>query len=176
MPRVEPRERLKNLVHFICRECGTDPSRLGKVKLHKIIYYSDLYRLRTKAKPITGVEFVKYPFGPFIPEIDEVLSELEKEGKLQIIPRDEFNEYDNIGLVGKGTPYLQDFEDREVSIVREQINEICPETATHISDKSHGPIWQMTEMFAPMPIMAEIAYQLIQVTDEDIAYAESLPE
>lgn len=170
------RERLKILVHFICRECGTDPSRLGKVKLHKIIYYSDLYRLRTKAKPITGVTFVKYPFGPYVPEMDEVLSELQKEGKLHIIPRDEYNEYDSIGLVGKGTPNLQDFDDREISIVREQMDEICAQTATNISDKSHGPIWQMTEMYAPIPILAEIAYNLIQVTDKDVAYAETLPE
>lgn len=176
MPRMSTRERLKNLVHFICRECETDPSRLGKVKLHKIIYYSDLYRLRTKATPITGVTFVKYPFGPFVPEIDEVLLELQKEGKLHIIPRDEYNEYDSIGLVGKGAPNLQDFEDREISIVREQINEICPQTATYISDKSHGPIWQLTEMYAPMPILAEIAYNLIQITDEDVTYAGSLPE
>ena len=168
------RERLKNIIHFICRECGMTPDRLGKVKLHKIIYYSDLERFKRKAQGITGAVFVKNLYGPFIREMDEILAQLQKEGRLQIIPRDEYDEFDNVGLVGKGTPILDEFEDREISIVKEQIEKICAESATYISDKSHGPVWEMAAMGEIMPLEAEIAVSLIDTTLEDIKYAENL--
>jgi len=101
---------------------------------------------------------------------------LVKEGKLTIVARPNQDEYETIGLIGKGMPDMSAFEDREIRILKEQIEQICGNSASHISEKSHGPIWEMTQMDAPMPIMAEIAYRLIRVKDEDKAYAASLPE
>lgn len=171
---MDSRERLKNIIHFICRECGTDPDRLGKVKLHKIVYYSDLYRFRIKAKPIIGVEFVKHQFGPWVAEMDDVLRELEAEGKVAIIPRRDEDEYDPVRLVGKGSPDISAFEAREIGIIREQMDELCPRTATQVSEASHGPVWKMAEMGEPLPLEAEIVLRLSNTTDEDTDYAAGL--
>lgn len=171
---MDSKDRLKRTIHYICRQCGSDPTRLRKVKLHKIIYLSDMWRFKVKTRSITGASFLKYPFGPFVREVDEILEELSKEGKVTIIPRDEQDEYDPVGLVGKGQPDMQGFDDRELSIIDEQIEYVCDHTANAISEKTHGPVWQMAEMGEEMPLEAQIAVNLTNTTEEDMEFAASL--
>ena len=159
--------KLKNLIHYICRECGSDPSRLGKVKLQKILFLTDMWKFRITTESLTGSTYQKYPFGPFNNEVDSLLIELECEHKLQIIPRDEYSEeYDTVGLVGKGSPDISEFTDREIRLVKENIEYVCDHTASSISEKTHGDVWKMAEMKEEMPLEAYIADSLINTTDE----------
>jgi hypothetical protein len=171
---MDANSKLKNIVHFICRDRAMEPDSLGLTKLHKIIYYSDLQRLKSKAQTISDAVFIKKPYGPCVANLDAILSELVSEGRLSVIPQKE--EFETTWLIGKGHPDMSAFDEREVSILKSQIDNICGNPASYISEKSHGPIWKMTEMGERMSLLSEIAYQMIRVTEADIEYAANLPD
>jgi hypothetical protein len=125
---------------------------------------------------LTGSVYQKYPFGPFNNQVDVLLDELEKEHKLKVIPQDDHDEYDTVGLVGKGSPDMSEFSDRELREVKTNIINVCDHSASSISEKTHGDIWNMAEMGEPMPFEAYIANSLICTTDEDVEFAKSIHE
>ena len=56
------RRKLLSVVHCIC---ATGPvEELGRVKLHKILYFADMLHYAARGQPLTGVEYQKQPFGP----------------------------------------------------------------------------------------------------------------
>lgn len=166
-------ERLKKLIHYVCRECGNDPTRLGKVRLHKILFLSDLWKFKLKTESISGTVYKKNQFGPFNKDVDQLLYELQKEGKVSIIPQRE-DEYDPVGLIGKGQPDISEFTDRELAIVKDNIEYVCNHTANEISEKTHGPVWTMAEHGEDLPYEAYIVQILTNTTEEDIKFAASI--
>ncbi|MGO4836011.1 Panacea domain-containing protein, partial [Rhizobiaceae sp. 2RAB30] len=56
------RDKLRAAVLHVISSCK--PDRLGAVKLHKVLYYSDMLSYLDTGKPVTGAEYRKRPFGP----------------------------------------------------------------------------------------------------------------
>src|SRR5579862_7607173 len=76
------REKFKSLVHYICWRCMDDPSKLGYVKLNKILWASDFTAYYERGEPITGAGYVKRQYGPVPGAIVPILRELEEQGFL----------------------------------------------------------------------------------------------
>lgn len=164
-------QKLKNIVHYVCRKCSSDPAKLGKLRLHKAIYLADLYRFGIKAKPISGATFVKKPFGPCVYELDNIIEALKKEGKLNVTAPSNEDDFDSWKFVGKGDADMSEFEEREVRIIDEQIEEVLSKSAEQLSDKTHGPVWQMADMGERMPLHALIAMKLTDTSQDDVQLA-----
>src|SRR5579872_3916095 len=82
------REKLKEAVLLIASICP--PDELGNVKLHKTLYFSDMLHFLSEARPITGVDYLKQKFGPVARHLTQALSQLQKEGKLEVREDDYF--------------------------------------------------------------------------------------
>jgi len=135
--------KLENAVLHICSKA--DPVRLGVVKLHKVLYLSDMLFYAEYGTPITGSEYRKRPFGPTCEHLPGVLRELEKRGAIHIRTVDYFGylkkEFDPIER-----PDLARFSESEMALVDEVIDFVCNENSTKtISEFSHNRAWESVE-------------------------------
>src|SRR5687768_6531005 len=82
------RNKLKAVVLYTCTRC--DPTRLGAVKLHKVLYFADMLHYASTQRPITGATYRKRPLGPTCDSLPAVLRELEGAGAIQVREVDYF--------------------------------------------------------------------------------------
>jgi len=167
------KEKFKNLVHYICRSKATEPEKLGKTKLHKILWYSEGRSFLLRGEILTGGSYIKKQYGPFSPNLDEILNELKTEGLLTIHPVDFYGK-EQIQLIGKGAPDTSLFTDKQLRTIDNVVEQICEDhTAQSISDKSHGEIWRIAADGEPLPFEAVLVENLAPISDEDIEWAKA---
>ncbi|MDZ4840856.1 MAG: Panacea domain-containing protein [Hyphomicrobium aestuarii] len=169
-PTVEfDRERLKDVVHYICSQC--DEADLGNVKLHKILYFADMLHFNETMKPLTGVSYVKQQFGPTARHLTAVVDELAQEGRLQVTDRQfyGFQKKDytsltqpHLGRIGNALPLLDDV-----------IEFVCSRTAKEISELSHNAAWDAAKMGEVIPYFTAIGMEPAELTDDDFAWADA---
>src|ERR1700731_102233 len=80
--------QLKDVILYACSRC--EPSRLGAVKLHKILYFSDMIHYANVGAPLTGATYRKRPMGPTCDQLLVTLNELARDGALKIRDVDYF--------------------------------------------------------------------------------------
>ena len=79
------RSKFKALVHYVIGK--TDSSRLGAIRLNKILWYVDTLTYRAEGASVTGGAYVKRQFGPVPKQILSMLGELEHENAIVIRER-----------------------------------------------------------------------------------------
>ena len=75
------REKFKDVVHYIVAR--TNPDELGRVKLHKTLYFADMLWFIDKGVALTGAEYRKQPMGPCASRLTWALNALELEGRIK---------------------------------------------------------------------------------------------
>jgi hypothetical protein len=74
-------QRVHAAVHYVIEK--TDPSKLGYVKLNRILWYSDLEHYRWHGVSITGLQqYTRTPQGPMSNDISRAVRHLIREGKV----------------------------------------------------------------------------------------------
>jgi len=165
------RDKFKKLVHYIAHKA--DPTKLGKTKMNKILWYSDIFAYLDNGKPITGETYIKRQFGPVSKNILDILDELVDENKIAIRDIDNFFGYEKKDFVSLNRPELKEFTAEEISLVDALIEIICEEhTAFSISEASHDRIWELAEIGEEIPYCAIFASRLAEIDEDDIAWAK----
>ncbi|MCI0400054.1 MAG: SocA family protein [Gammaproteobacteria bacterium] len=166
------REKFKTLVHYICRECR-EPSKLGKTKLHKILWLSDVQNYLLRAAPLTGERYIKLKFGPCADHLDSILDELRAEGLLHI-ERTEHEGYDQFEFYAKGEPNKGLFTEKELATINDQMRLVIEDhTAGSISDRSHDEIWRMAIMREEIPYQAYLVKRFAKPSKKDLDWANA---
>lgn len=164
--------RLKAVTHYVCYRCA-DPSKLGAVKLNRVLLYSDWNYYLYAGKPITGDSYIKRQYGPVPGHILKAVEELCAESK--IVTR-------TVSLFGKEKkeyialtiPDISIFNAEEISIVDNMINRVCiSHTADSISKASHDDIWRLAEIGEEIPSHAIFARELGEIDENDIVWTKS---
>jgi len=134
--------KFKSLVHFVCFKRSGDLSKLGAVKLNKILWLSDFRAYYRLGKSITGARYVKREFGPVPHQILSVLQELQDEGALEVREGKHFGKRKKQFIV-RSQASIDYFPTNEIEIIEETIKFVCDEhTAASISEVSHDHIWK----------------------------------
>lgn len=163
-------DRFKQLVHYVCWACADDPTKLGAVKLNKVLWLSDLNSYYHLKRPITNSRYVKRQFGPVPSRVVPVLRELELEGVLTIRSADHFGKRKKEYIVRRqaGADFLSPEEkeivDRVIAWVTER------HTAKSISNLSHDHIWKAAKDGEEIPHFTVFANPE-EITDEDREWA-----
>src|SRR5438445_488262 len=76
------RAKFKDVILYTCHKC--DSSKLGAVKLNKVLYFSDMIRYAWTGGPVTGATYRKRKHGPTTDSLLPALRELSAERKLEI--------------------------------------------------------------------------------------------
>ncbi len=166
-------QKLKSVVHYICTFCRQDPSRLGAVKLHKILWYVDAQTYARLGEAILGEDYTRAPHGPMAVHLDSALRMLEKEGHLSIR---------TVGFQGKqkreyiasGTPDVSFLSEKGKRILDEVIRNVCEDhSAYSISERSHDQIWEVAEPGERVPYQEQLVVRLLPLTEDDQAWVDS---
>lgn len=167
------REKFLDAIHFIIECCQDKPELLGKTKLHKCLYYSDMLHYAVTGAAITGVEYIKQQFGPTARYLDWGLRSLRERGLISVHQE----EYFGLGkyvFTSERAPRTNRLSAEEKALLGEVVAFVCEKTAREISEISHAAPWQNARMGERIPYST--AHLLLpptrQPTQRDIEYAE----
>lgn len=167
------REKFLDAIHLIIHSCRDTPELLGKTKLHKCLYYTDMLHYAVKGTAVTGVDYIKQPFGPTARYLDWGLKALRERGQISVHQE----EYFGLGkyvFTSEEEPRTNRISVEERALLREVIAFVCERTAREISEISHAAPWQNAAMGERIPYSS--AHLLLpptrQPTERDVQYAE----
>jgi Antitoxin SocA-like, Panacea domain len=164
------RAKLLDVVHYVCAKV---PQReLGRVKLHKILYLSDMLHFAATGRPLTGVDYQKQSFGPAARQLTWALRALKDNGTLRVERRDYFGfpKLDFIVLRPVDPSRLSDDDRRLIDDVAEFA---CGRAAGEISDLQQDAAWESVAIGARIPYFTAFMLQPMEITEEDIAWGAS---
>lgn len=168
-PTVElDREMLKDVVHYICDRC--EMAELGNVKLHKILYFADMLHFRETGRPLTGVEYVKQPFGPTARHLTWAVGELEREGRLRVAHRSYYG-FAKKDYASLKPPATTRIGNRQAVLLHDVIDFVCARSTREISELSHNAAWEAARMGEVLPYYTVFGWEPGEVTDDDLAWA-----
>lgn len=166
------RQKLKALVHYVCHKLRRNPSRLGKTKLNKVLFYADFQSFLDTGESMTGETYVKFQHGPVSEHIQDVVAELGEEGALAT-RETKYHGYRKKEYIALEDPDLSPFTGEEISIADDVIDDVCREnTAASISEFSHNHIWEAAVIGEEIPYEAVLVYQLGEIEPDDMAWAK----
>jgi len=140
-------EKLKQVFHYIVDAIGSQ-ANTGKTLLFKILYFCDFDYYLEYEELLTKELYRKIDHGPAPIHFDEIVEQLEKEGKIlttckeKTNPRD-YKKYTYISLL---KPDLSLLSAKEIKFIDETLDKYSHYKSTEISEISHQDLpWRATE-------------------------------
>lgn len=164
------RAKFKDAIHYVCAKCPTE--ELGKVKLHKILYFADMIHFIGTGTPLTGAPYQKQTFGPMARHLNWAVGELQKEGRLRAEKRDYFG-FDKMDYQSLGEPDTRSLNENARRMLDEVIEFARSRSAKCISELSHMAAWEAAEIGGTIPYYSAFGLYPAAVTDADVDAAVS---
>lgn len=166
------KDKFDRLVLYICAKVE-NPADLGAVKLHKILWFSDLANFARCGRSIAGDTFIKMPQGPFSVHVDKAIRRLERADMLAERQMPVYNRTQR-QFFAKREPDLKGFSADEISIVDSMIANIAfGHTATSVSELSHNRIWQIARDREAIPLSTVFSINLAPADQETMEWAKA---
>lgn len=168
-------EKFKELVLYVSAKCLKDPT-YGTIKLNKIIFFADTKAHAEWGKPITGVEYRKYEYGPAPACMKSVKRELEQSGDAYNYKNPLPSGCTQHQLLAVRPPVLSKFSPQEIALVDGIIQDLWNQSATAVSELSHEyPGWRLATEGEEIPYYTVvIPTDPIELSDEDKSWARSV--
>lgn len=165
------RQKFLDVVHFICHLCRQNPAELGKVKLHKALYFADMVTYLETGRPLTGVEYQKQTFGPVARHLAWALDELQKSGRLRVEERNYFG-YPKLDFISAAKPGKERLTEHDRKLLGDIVDFVCAKSAREISEFSHNEAWRLAKLGERIPYYSALALVPSEVTDADREWAD----
>jgi uncharacterized phage-associated protein len=163
------REKLAEAVHYIC--ANINPEQLGNVKLHKILYFSDMFRYLESGQPITGVEYVKQKFGPTARHLTATLKSLEARGVLSVAEEEYFGFRKKLYACRQSYSRTSLSED-ETAILDLFMEKVAALSAAEVSEISHDAAWESVPLGEVIPYSSIFRVIAPEIEEADVAWGE----
>jgi hypothetical protein len=151
----------------------SEPSRLGAIRLNKILWYTDALAFRASGASITGETYIKRQHGPVSKHVLTALGELEHDRVIVIRKRDLFA-HQLTEYIAVADPDLTGLSTQEIAMVEGIRGMICDNfTAMEISEASHDQVWQAANIGEEIPMVATLASFPGEITEEVQDWADS---
>ena len=148
-------QKFKKAVHYVI--ASTSPEEIGKTKLAKVLFFSDLDAFRRKGQPITEARYIKRQHGPMPDQFYEAVESLAREGKVAQRRAPHFG-YEQHQFWAIEEPDLEGLSADDVATLATYTRLICDNhTAASISDVTHNKAWELAEMGEEIPFAAYMA-------------------
>ena len=72
--------KIQHIIHYIVAHFNSEPKKLSKVKLAKILWFCEREFMYKTHKRLSDIEFVRMPFGPVPKKYDSILKDMEEKG------------------------------------------------------------------------------------------------
>jgi Protein of unknown function (DUF4065) len=155
-------EKFKELILYVCEKSAADP-RFGATKLNKILFLSDFWAYANLREPITGVEYMKLPYGPAPRPLLPIRQEMEKNGELAIQETTLDPEMARKRPINLRAAKLSVFSAEEIALVDKVIDFCKRATGSGVSRYTHSwHGWIAAEEGETIP------YETVFISDEPI--------
>ena len=153
--------KFRDVVHVIAERCPID--QLGRVKLHKTLYFADMFTYVATGAALTGAVYRKQPRGPMAAPLGRALSDLVSGGAL-VVERSNYFGFEKDSFRVLKPADRSRLSDQELALLDEIIDFTCRDnSAKTISEISHTPAW---DAVAPGEIMQYRMAHLMFATDD----------
>lgn len=135
------RKRVAAAVHYVIAR--TEPSKLGYVKLNKILWYADLENYRRHGESLTSLSYyTRMPQGPMSKDISRAVRQLMKEGLVAERPVRVFD-FTRRELIWLKEPDIAMFTAEQIDLLNRLMAVVAPLTADEVSRITHDdPFWK----------------------------------
>lgn len=146
-------DRFEELVLYISWKTQDDPS-FGRVKLAKVLFYSDLAAFAEEGQALTGATYYHYKFGPFPRALYEAEERIHDSGRAEV---ERISQGDRAGeqkILPQGTLDAEVVFEKgwHQPLVDSYIEKISALPSWKVSDESHDhPGWALTVMNEEIP-------------------------
>jgi Protein of unknown function (DUF4065) len=156
-------DRLAVLIHHITTLC--EPERLGRTRLAKILWLSDVEQFRRTGKTITGSDdYLKDEYGPRHRRFYEAIEKLQLSG--QIVTRQSLTPLGpRQEIIPLTNPDVRDFAADEIAIVDRITAAIVKLSAKQASDLTHDEVWESARFNERIPV-ASVAPVIGEMTPD----------
>ena len=144
------KKKLQQLALYVATRCENDP-RFSRVKLNKVIFYSDFTHYMKTGRSITGFSYIKMPYGPCPKDFHKLEAKMSEQDQLKIQARNYHGRIQKrpIALVPAD---LSHFTAEEIASVDDIIINFWSSTASEVSELSHMfDGWKLAEEFETIP-------------------------
>jgi hypothetical protein len=142
--------KMKELILYLATKSEGDP-RFSSTKLNKLLFYCDFTAYRQLGRSITGHSYQKLPFGPAPKAVLPILSQMQGDGDCDEIRKDYFGR-EQRRVKANRPPQTGVFSAEELQLADQIIEELWENSASEVSDRSHGFIgWQAAEFNEVIP-------------------------
>lgn len=156
--------RFKELILYVSSACVDDPT-YSRIKLLKILFFSDFESYGVHGAPITGMSYRKLPFGPCPVDFPRVQDEMLRDNQIKIHSRRVF-EYSSQRLFPLQKPTFDAVSARDISIVDGWIRFFWNKTAKKVSEYSHGKAWTLANENELIP------YEAVFISEEPVTFED----
>jgi len=163
--------RFKELVLYVSHECLDDPT-FSRIKLLKILFFSDFEAFGRYGTPITGMPYKKLPYGPAPATFPRLQAEMLRDRLIRIVVRRVYD-HERQRVLPLKDAEVDLFTAREISLVASWIRFFWNKTAKEVSRYSHGKAWKLAKEGEPIPYEA-VFISDEPTTDEDAARVKTL--
>ncbi|QUL99296.1 MAG: DUF4065 domain-containing protein [Candidatus Fermentithermobacillus carboniphilus] len=140
-------QKVGEIVAWIAGEVG----RLYKTKLAKLLWLADFTHFSLEGTSITGLAYVRMPYGPAPDKFQVLLSLLQETGCVDIVTQ-ELGEYSGDLIRPNKTPDLGGLSASEKAVLNAVVRRFGSSTSKELSDLSHGEVlWQSRPDGATLP-------------------------
>jgi hypothetical protein len=129
-------KKFRELILYICEKSATDPN-FGATKLNKILFLADFWAYGSLGKPITGVEYMKLPYGPAPRPLLPVRRQMERIGELAVQETALDPQMARKRPVNLRSADLSDFGAEEIAVVDKVIDVCQLATGASVSRYTH---------------------------------------
>ena len=162
---IENKEaRFKELVMYVSHICIDDPT-YSKIKLLKILFFSDFESYGVHGIPITGMRYRKLPYGPGPVDFPRIQEEMLRDNQIKIFSRRVY-EHSSQRLFPLQEPTFDFVSARDISIVDGWVRFFWNKTAKEVSEYSHGKAWKIATESELIP------YEAIFISDEPVTFED----
>ena len=156
--------KLTELVLYIANRAVNDPT-FGRVKLNKILWYSDFEAFRVRGESITGARYQNLAEGPALLAMVPLMRELTEKGDIREVAGGAGPKH--LRPMALRVEDLGEFSAAEIAIVSDFIAQFWAKPASEVSLVSHDTkAWRLTER------QQEIPYGMVVLSEEEPTEAD----
>lgn len=172
-------QKLKDTVFLICKIAQDNGLKLLSIHLSKIIFFADREIYLKTAQPMIVDRYIKGRFGPYLKELKTAIEDLKTDNYINF-KQDFANGYrketTEFFLGSKSDSYnitTLSYDEKEI-ITHLVIDSLQDSDPTSIAKSTYNHAWKVAQMKEKIPLSAQVLVYPAQITDTDIAWAESV--
>lgn len=163
--------KLEELVIYVS-EKSRDDAKFGMTKLNKILFTADFNYYGLKGKSISGATYIHLPKEPVPRGLQNIILSLQAQGRITLEEKIYFG-YPQKRINPIMGPDMSAFNEDEIELIDEIIDDCKPLNATDLSDWTHelNP-WIYTEDYEEIPYYSVFVIKDLPVEKAGVKWAQ----